>query len=242
MRPPIVHVFDDERELAHAAADAIVFAARQSVSSRDWFHWAPAGGSTPKLTYGVLASTPHREHFPWDRSDAWIGDERVVPADDPASNRLMLIDHLYRPAGVEPSSIHAFDTEADPDDAAREYAAAMAEGLADPPVLDLVLLGLGTDAHTASWFPGSRFDEECWVAATPEPHLGHRRLTLTPATVNAARRVMFLVSGASKREAIDRVFDGPRDRLNVPAQRVAPTDGQVMWMITRDAAGQSFSD
>jgi 6-phosphogluconolactonase len=241
MRPPIVHVFDDERELAHAAAEAIVFAARQAVAERGEFHWALSGGSTPKRTYGVLAGTPFCASFPWKRSHAWIGDERVVPQDDPASNRRMIVDQLYRPASIDLDSLHAYDTSIAPDAAASAYAAAMASQLADPPVLDLVLLGLGTDAHTASWFPGSSFDGDRWVAATEE-HAGYRRLTLTPTAVNAARRVLFLVSGESKRDAVERVFEGPRDPLNVPAQRVSAVDGQVMWLLVRDAAGHSFAD
>jgi 6-phosphogluconolactonase len=237
MEAPIVHVFHDERRLARAAADTIVDAATRAVAARGAFHWALAGGGTPKLTYETLAGRPYGERFPWDCAHGWLGDERVVPQDDPASNRRMIVDHLYRPAGVEPASLHAFDTSIDPGDAASAYAATMASELPDPPVLDLVLLGLGTDAHTASWFPGSRFAAGCWVAATGF-HAGYRRLTLTPAAVNAARRVLFLVSGEAKREALARVFDGPRDALNVPAQRVAPVDGEVTWMIARDAAGQ----
>ena len=246
MSQPIVHVFDDVEQLAHAAADTILFTAAQAVSQRGRFHWAVAGGETPKRTYAVLAASPHRERFPWTESEAWLGDERMVPATDPASNHRMVLEHLFRPAAAEPTALHAFDTGIDAALAARQYAERLGERLdlegSSIPALDLVLLGLGADAHAASWFPGSCFAVDAWVAATDAEHAGHRRLTLTPLLVNAARRVLFLVSGAAKRDALARVFDGPRDPLQVPAQRVDPVGGQVMWMIDREAAGQSTLD
>jgi len=246
MSLPIVHVFDDEEQLAHGAADAIVFAAMQAIARRGRFHWAVAGGGTPKRTYGVLASEPHRARFPWDRFDAWLGDDRVVPSVDPASNYRMVLEHLFRPAEASPLALHAFNTEhPDLGHAALEYAAQLGAALpADPhgvPVLDLVLLGLGADAHTASWFPGSNFPDDLWVAAIDEEHAGYRRLTLTPTIVNAAQRVLFLVSGANKQEALRRVFDEHKNPRSIPAQRVAPK-GPLMWMIDRSAAGQFFSD
>ena len=247
MASPIVHVFDDENQLAHRAADAIVFAAVQAIAQRGRFHWALAGGGTPRQTYRVLASQPHHETFPWDRFDAWLSDERIVPSVDPASNHRMVLEHLFRPAGADPAALHPFDTESgDPTGAAHAYARQLEETVptnADAvPVLDLVLLGLGADTHTASWFPGSSFANDSWVAVVGQEHGGHPRLTLTPVTVNAARRVLFLVSGAAKRDALRRVFDEPKDPASVPAQRVAPMNGQVMWMIDRDAAGQFFAD
>jgi 6-phosphogluconolactonase len=247
MASPIVSVFDDEDRLAHGAAGAIVVAAGQAIAKRGHFHWAVAGGGTPKRTYRALALPPHHEGFPWDRFDAWIGDERIVPADDPASNRRMVLEHLFQPAGADPAALRPYDTAGgDPAGAARAYAGQLEKALpanADGvPVLDLILLGLGADTHTASWFPGSSFPDERWAVVTDGEYGGHRRLTLTPATVNAARSVLFLVSGAAKRQALRRVFDGPKDPLAVPAQRVAPTRGQLTWMIDRDAAGQFFAD
>jgi len=243
---PIVHVLDDEDQLAGHAAAAIVLAATRAINQRDRFHWALAGGGTPKRTYRALAMPPHRESFPWDRFDAWLGDERMVPGADPASNQRMILEQLFRPAGADPAALHPFDTESgDATAAARAYAKQLGETVPtnadDIPVLDLVLLGLGADSHTASWFPGSSFSDDHAVAVVEEEHGGYRRLTLTPATVNAARQVLFLVSGAAKREAIRRVLDGPRDPVAVPAQRVAPASGQVTWLIDRDAAGQFFA-
>ena len=244
---PTVRVLDDEAQLAQRAAEAIELGAAEAIDRRGRFHWALAGGGTPKRTYRVLAGPPHRETFPWNRLDAWIGDERIVPGNDPASNRRMILEHLLWPAGADTSALHAFDTESgDPDAAARSYAdqlAARVPGNADGvPVLDLVLLGLGTDAHTASWFPGSRFCAGETVAVVDEEHAGYRRLTLTPAIVNAARQVLFLVAGASKQDALRRVLLGPSDPLAIPAQRVAPTGGRLTWMLDRDAAGQFFAD
>jgi len=244
--PPIVQVLDDEAQLAGHAAAAIVLAANRAITQRDRFHWALAGGGTPQRTYRALAAPPHRESFPWDRFDAWLGDERIVRGADPASNQRMILEQLFRPANADPAALHPFDTESgDAAAAARSYARQLRETVPtdsdDIPVLDLVLLGLGADSHTASWFPGSSFAKHHPVAVVDEEHGGYRRLTLTPATVNAARQVLFLVSGAAKREALRRVFDGPKDPAAVPAQRVAPVSGQLTWMIDRDAAGQFFA-
>jgi len=244
--PPVVRVFDDERRLAAETAAAIAAAAGQAVALRGHFHWALAGGGTPRQTYRALASAPLVGRFPWDRFDAWLGDERFVPADDPASNYRMVLEDLFQPAGADPASLHPFDTAGgDPHAAARAYARQLeqtaprnSDGV---PVLDLVLLGLGADTHTASWFPGSSFAEDRWVAAVDQEHGGRRRLTLTPVTVNAARCVLFLVSGRGKRDALRRVFDGPIDPAAFPAQRVVPVDGQRIWMIDREAAGQFFA-
>jgi len=246
MTPPLVHVFDDEQQLASETAGAIAEAAAEAVSRRGRFHWALAGGGTPKHTYRALAAPPLHAAFPWDRFDAWLGDERLVPADDPASNRRMVLEQLFRPAGADPAALHPFDTESgDPRAAAAAYARQLEEGVPanaeGVPVLDLVLLGLGVDSHTASWFPGSSFPDDRWVAAVDKEHAGHQRLTLTPVTVNAARCVLFLVSGEVKRDALRRVFDEPKDLPAVPAQRVAPTRGRLTWMIDRDAAGQFFA-
>jgi 6-phosphogluconolactonase len=247
MASPIVQVFDDGDQLAHRAADAIVFAAAQAVAQRGRFHLGLAGGATPQRTYRVLASPPHHETFTWDRFDAWLGDERIVPSVDPASNHGMVLEHLFRPAGADPVALHPFDTENDdPARAARAYARQLEKTVPTDsdgvPVLDLVLLGLGPDAHTASWFPGSSFPDDRWVAYVDKEHAGYRRLTLTPAMVNAARCVLFLVSGAAKRDALRRVFDESRDPAAIPAQRVAPRNGQLTWMIDRDAAGQFFAN
>jgi len=245
MSSPVVRVFDDERTLAIGAAGTVFFAAMVAIARRGRFHLALAGGGTPRPAYAVLAAPPFVEDFPWDRHDAWLGDERFVPGDHPASNARMIRENLYRPAGADPASLHTFDTSIEPAAAARAYAERLeatapldSEGA---PVLDLVLLGLGADTHTASWFPGSSFPPGEWVAAVDEAHGGHRRLTLTPATVNAARHVLFLVSGAAKRDAVARVFDERKDPAAVPAQRVAPARGRLTWMLDRDAAGQSFA-
>ncbi|NIM01616.1 MAG: 6-phosphogluconolactonase [Acidobacteria bacterium] len=245
MPEPIVRVFDDEHDLAVGTAGALLFAAMEAVARRGHFHWALAGGSTPRATYRVLAAPPFADDFPWDRHDAWLGDERCVPADHPASNARMIREHLFRPAGAEETALRAFDTETDPDAAARAYAeqlaAAVPKNDGGVPVLDVVLLGLGADAHTASWFPGSSFPEDRWVAASAGQHGGQRRLTLTPTIVNAARRVVFLVAGETKTDALRRVLQGPHDPVRVPAQRVAPEHGKVTWMLDAAAAGQFFA-
>ena len=212
--------------LAALAASRIAEAAERAIAERGIFRWAAAGGGTPRGCYMAL-----RAHaVDWTRVESWLGDERVVPHDHEASNARMLRTTLLDAVGAPAEKFIPFDTAIDPDQAARD-----AEAKLDGP-FDLVLLGLGDDSHTASWFPGTRFSEERLVEATPDAHAGYRRITLTPRCVNEAREVLMLVSGAGKSQAIARVVGKNDDPLNLPAQRVAPQSGALEWLLDQEAA------
>ena len=177
-------------------------------------------------------------HFFW-------GDERHVPPEHPDSNfgaaRAALLDHVP----VPPENVHRVPAELpDADAAARIYEDELRRWLApppgQPPRFDLVLLGLGADGHTASLFPGSAaLDEtERWVVAPWIEKLAARRITLTLPVLNAAARVLFLVSGRDKAAALRAVLAGPRRPRELPAQAVAPHDGEVTWIVDREAASE----
>ena len=235
-------VYPHAAALVDAAARRVVRAAREAVAARGRFLLALAGGGTPRPVYERLASAPLRDQVPWDRVHVLFGDERCVPPDHPDSNfgmaRRALLDHVP----VPPTQIHRLRGEDDPQAAAAAYAEVL-RGLADgdgPPVLDLIQLGLGDDAHTASLFPGTPalHERTRWVAAQPVPKLHAWRLTLTPPVLNAARAVDFLVSGAGKREALRAVRTAPHDPDLRPAQLVRPAAGALTWLTDADAAGK----
>ena len=232
-----VKIFDTPKDLARAAAHAFVEDAREAIAERGRFVVALAGGSTPKATYEILA----RDHAPavdWPNVHVFFGDERTVPPDHEDSNYRMareaLLDHV--PAG----SVHPMRGELPPGEAAASYEEELREFFGkEPVVLDLVMLGIGGDGHTASLFPEtSALDAtDRLVVANPVLKLDTTRLTLTAPALNAARKVVFLVAGEGKAEALGEILDGDPDPRAYPATLVRPQDGPT-WMVDRAAAAR----
>jgi 6-phosphogluconolactonase len=234
--------FADAAALAEAAAAAILGAARAAVAEHGRFTIALAGGATPASTYARLAQAPFVDAMPWDRTYVFFGDERVVPPDDPESNFRMAYDRLLAKVPLAPDRIFRMRGEAeDSEAAAAEYAKSLAEVCTERrhgvPRLDLVLLGIGVDGHTASLFPGSPVVREVFrpvaavhaaAAAIPE------RLTLTFPVINAAARVFVLVSGPEKAKVVKAVLV---EKAMLPAGMVGPADGELRWFLDESAAG-----
>ena len=221
-------------ELARHCAEQIALAIDQALGQRDRCQIALAGGETPKSAYRLLA----RQHLAWDRVDVLLGDERWVPPQDPSSNARMLRETLL--AAPEPGSharFHPVPTElADP----QASAAAFAELLETvcqgrPPQLDLVLLGLGDDGHTASLFPGTSAPTVVDRWTTIGEGKGLPRVTLTAPVLSAARRVIVLVSGSGKQTALARLLDPKEDPQRTPARLVQP-DSEVLVIADQAAA------
>jgi 6-phosphogluconolactonase len=210
-------------ELAiRAAADLFTALAPQTV--------ALAGGTTPKELYGLLASDDYRDRTDWHELEIYYGDERAVPPNHPDSNYGMTRRALLDLVPIEADSV--FRMEADDTDleaAGDRYAQLL------PQHLDLVMLGMGADGHTASLFPGDDASDEqerrCVPATAPN---GSKRLTLTYPALNAARHVIFLVLGPDKRDALRRIRSGEQ----LPAARVAPARGDVTWIVDTAAYGE----
>lgn len=216
-------------------AQHLEIAARESIAARGRFSLALSGGSTPKALYQLLASNEWKTRIEWNKCDVFFGDERAVSPDDALSNFKMASEALL--SHVEARVYRMQAEREDLEKAASDYQNALQDNC---DTLDLVLLGLGDDGHTASLFPGSPQlnERQSWVTATPiaslEPHV--RRLTLTFPAINAARRVWFLASGAGKAERLNQVLSGSRDVQQLPAQGVAPTDGELKWFVDEAAA------
>jgi 6-phosphogluconolactonase len=228
-----IRVADDGPALARLAAGQIASHLDLALSQRDRALLALAGGETPKAAYRLLG----QEHLPWERVDVLLGDERWVSANDAASNARMLSETLLAQPPGSTARFHPIPTEtASPVASASAYADLLAGlGAGAPPRFDLILLGLGDDGHTASLFPGTAAPEvrDQWV--TVGEGKGLPRITFTAPLLSAARQVIFLVSGAGKRQALGRLLDPDEPSDRTPARLVQP-DGEVLILADREAA------
>ena len=231
-----INIFDTPEELAEAAARGFVERAAAAIAERGRFAVALAGGSTPKSTYEILARD-HANAVDWPNVHVFFGDERTVPPDHEDSNyrtaREALLDHV--PVG----SVHPMRGELPPEEAAASYEEDLRAFFGeDPPALNLIMLGIGGDGHTASLFPETSALEvtDRLVVANPVPKLDTTRITLTVPVLNAAWEVYFLVAGEDKAEALEEILEGDADPREYPAKLVQPPGGPT-WMVDRAAAG-----
>ena len=226
--------------LADATAARFVAAAEDAIASRGQFIVALSGGSTPRDTYRQLATEALVSRVMWSRVQVLWGDERCVPPDHMESNYRMARDTLLDRVPVPAGNVHRILGEDAPTSAAEAYEATLRALLRTPAGarIDLVLLGLGEDGHTASLFPGSAavHEQTRWVLAARASAASMWRITLTPAVINAAAEVLFLVSGGAKAAILRRVLEGPRRPQELPAQAIAPSNGRVRWYVDTAAA------
>src|SRR5882762_11172869 len=220
-----VAVLPSAAALADAAAARFVAAAGDAISSRGQFIVALSGGSTPRVTYRQLATEALVSKVMWSRVHVLWGDERCVPPDHAESNYRMARETLLDRVPIPAANVHRIHGEDDPTTAAGVYETTLRALLR----IDLVLLGLGEDGHTASLFPGSAavHEQTRWVMAARANATSMWRITLTPAVINAATEVLFLVSGAAQAGILSRVLEGPRGPDELPAQAIAPSNGRV---------------
>ena len=236
--PGVVHVADTPDALADQAASWLARRAEEARVEHGYFAIALSGGSTPEALYRRLAEPPYREAVAWATWMVFYGDERAVPPDDVQSNHRMAREALLDHVPIPRERVHRMPAERpDLDDAAREYASLLADTLpAGPggaPRLHCVLLGLGENGHVASLFPGTEaLDAKEWVVPGRADYQPFRRLTVTFPVINAAESVVFLVSGDQKGPALRGAVDG-----TVPAARVRPVGGPLLWFLDRAAAG-----
>lgn len=232
----------DPEELSSFAAELFVRVARDSLKSFDSFAVALAGGSTPRKLYSLLSSDQYRAALDWSKVSFFFGDERNVPPDSPQSNFRMASKSLFEPLAIDPGRIHRWRTElASPDAAANDYDGTLRRYFADEGRgLDLVLLGLGPDGHTASLFPQTHAlrERERFAVAIWVDKLVDHRLTVTFPVINNAANVLFLVSGAEKAPAVVRVLEGELRPDEFPAQLVIPENGVLYWLLDAAAAAQ----
>ncbi|BAC91121.1 6-phosphogluconolactonase [Gloeobacter violaceus] len=233
-----ITIFPDLESLSLEAAQLFEEAAHAAIALHNRFCVSLAGGSTPKRLYQLLATEPHRSKLPWNQIHLFWGDERFVPPDDPQSNYRMVKEALLDHVAIPVANVHAMPVGSDDiEEAARLHSAQLSEFFGGDIRLDLALMGMGADGHTASLFPGDgalTVDDRPVAAARPASQ-PTARLTLTYPVFNRSRKVLFLVAGADKAEVLTRVLAGD---TTYPSALIDPADGERFWMLDQAAAAK----
>jgi 6-phosphogluconolactonase len=223
----------DVARLAETAAERLTARIEATLRERDTAWVSLTGGTTPRATYEALADPdrPWRHRIDWSHLHLFWGDERYVPPDHPDSNFGMASHALVQHVPIPAAHVHRIRAElADPQQAAAAYAREL------PDTFDVMLLGLGSDCHIASIFPGhARDDAAQSVAVTIAPD-GQKRITLTPAVILKSRSIVVLAAGANKAAAVAAAVDGPLDVVRFPGQLLREAGKRVEWILDADAA------
>jgi 6-phosphogluconolactonase len=231
------------QDLFQAAAEEVIRVATDAIAQRGRFTIALSGGSTPRNLYILIAANAGAS-VPWDKVFFFWSDERHVPLDDPDSNYRMAKESLLSKVPVPPSNIFPVPAgKQDAEAAANDYEQTLKKFFAsgnELPRFDLILLGMGPDGHTASLFPETPALQEKsrLVAANRVDKLKTNRITFTLPLLNAARSVLFLVSGGDKAAVLHEVLEGNAPGEKYPSKLVRPTNGKLTWFVDRAAASQ----
>lgn len=233
-----LHVLPDSESLSRRAASLVVTLADAGIEAKGTFSIALSGGDTPKRLFTLLGSE-YAAAVPWSRVHFFWVDERCVPKDHEESNFKHAYERWLSRIAVPEENIHRIRGELSPEDAAARYEDELrgAFGGRGLPSFGLILLGMGSDGHTASLFPGaaSLDEKERTAIAVYADTLKSRRVTLTLPVLNNADHVLFLVSGSARAEVLGTIFD-PERRRSVPAGLVQPARGVLTWLVDEDAA------
>jgi 6-phosphogluconolactonase len=236
-----LRVHETTDELHRSVAEMVVDVMGRSLRERGVCILALSGGETPRPVYHRLGSSPLKEMVDWGRVHLLCGDERMVPPEDPQSNYRMVERELVSRVPIPPENVHWISGEKEPAVAAREYESDLQRLLSEGRErMDLVLLGLGEDGHTASLFPESPALKGggARIRAVFVPQLGTWRVTMTLPLINAARRVVFVVTGKEKAGIVRRILREGKPSSLLPASLIQPRDGELVWMIDREAASE----
>jgi 6-phosphogluconolactonase len=242
MITPEIKVLPTPDAVAREAAERVLRAADEAITLRGRFTIALCGGSAPKPLYELLATDDYRRAIDWAKVEVFWGDERCVPPDHDESNYRMARDLMLAKLPIPGDNVYRIRGEIEPEAAAKEYGLMLKEKFDDDGGLDLILLGMGEDGHTASLFPNTGALDEAKhrvVAHFVERSTTGKswRITMTAPFINRARNVIILVTGASKAKRLAEVLEGPRDPHRLPIQLIAPQSGQLTWLIDAASAG-----
>eukprot|EP00187_Rhodella_violacea_P014302 CAMPEP_0184717678 /NCGR_PEP_ID=MMETSP0314-20130426/7070_1 /TAXON_ID=38298 /ORGANISM="Rhodella maculata, Strain CCMP 736" /LENGTH=300 /DNA_ID=CAMNT_0027181277 /DNA_START=25 /DNA_END=927 /DNA_ORIENTATION=+ len=249
MSSPRLNVFPSKAALSESLAAKVTALSAAAIADHASFSVAISGGSLPALlSAGLLATPESTAAVDWAKWKVFLVDERHVPRDDPDSNGKAARESLLESVAVPEGALWEIRPELEVGECARDYAERMrAAGMrmidhptaGKVPVLDLVLLGLGEDGHTASLFPGHALLDEASVIIAPiedSPKPPPSRVTFTYPMIDAAESVVFVATGGGKKEVVKSIFEGAADEVPLPAKRVNPTSGNLEWYVDEDAA------
>ncbi len=237
----VVSVYADYEMLSRAVAELFLRQATEAIKERGRFSVALAGGHTPQRAYELLAGPPFNGLVDWGRVHVFWGDERCVPPDDPRSNARMAREKLLDRVPVPPDQVHPIVCADSAEDGARRYESLLRSFFdGGPNRFDLVFLGLGTDGHTASLFPGTPavLEKKRWVTEIYSEADGIYRVTLTAPILNRASVLAFIISGASKAGALREALARRLDPERFPALLIEPDrhGGKLYWLADKDCA------
>lgn len=234
-----LNIFKDPNEAIGAIAIYFVNLAKAAIAEKGSFSVSLSGGSSPKKLYELLADK-YKNALDWEKTYFFFGDERYVPHDHDDSNFKMANEAMFIPLQIKEEQIFKVDTDLDPQGAALGYQKCLCGHFNNETAFDLILLGLGDDAHTASLFPGT---DVLWVEEqlVKEVYLKDKevyRISMTAPLINQAKNIAFLTFGEGKANAIKSVLEGEKDIVKYPAQLINPANGEVQWFIDEAAASK----
>lgn len=234
-----VLIYNNSEELFDDLSEYILNIATQSIVEKGIFNFVLTGGNSPKKLYEILATT-YKDKIDWSKVYFFFGDERNVTPNHESYNGLMAKRSILDPLNIAEDHIFYVNTNLEPEQAAADYNDAIKAHFKDADVsFDLILLGMGDDAHTASLFPKTSILEiqEAGVSSVYVEKLSTYRISFTAGLINKAKNVAFLVFGESKAEAVQHVLNGEEKNTTLyPSQLIAPNNGTLTWFLDDQAA------
>jgi len=233
------YILKTNPKLINAIAGLFISVSKNAIAFRGEFNVVLSGGNSPKKLYKLLASPEYKEQVNWKKVNFFFGDERYVPANDSENNAYMAKKTLFDPLNISESNIFTINTSLSPQEAAKSYTATITAHFGGrEPRFDLILLGLGDNAHTASLFPHTPVltNKSASVQAVFLEGQKIYRISMTAPLINQARNIAFLVFGQEKAEAVYHVLEDELDPEKYPAQLIDPVKGELHWFLDEDAA------
>jgi len=235
----MIHIYKTADETIKALAGYFAQVVNAAIKAKGRCSVVLSGGNSPKKLYELLASSDYSSQIDWDKIYFFFGDERYVPFTDPGNNGGMVKKTLFEPLMIPDANIFYMNTAVPPEESAKKYTQRILSYFKNDPVrFDLILLGLGDNAHTASLFPHTPVlkEKKTLVSAVYIEELSSYRITMTAALINEAHAVAFLVYGDAKAKAVHNVIEGEKDPETFPAQLIIPEEGVMHWFLDEGAA------
>lgn len=239
-----IRIFNSIEEFERKCAEEIAHFMQAAIRDRGVCHVVLSGGDTPKGIYRRLGGDPLEHRIDWSRVHMFFSDERCVSPDDPQSNYGMVRRELISHIRIATQNVHRIQAESSPERGASEYEEILRTALGPGERrFDLMLLGIGSDGHTASLFPSTAAldEEERWVRAVYVPRLNSWRVTLTFPAINSGREVLLFASGESKSAIVERALTAKAPTKEIPVTLVHPGDGPLRWRVEKRAASKLTS-
>lgn len=235
----MLNILPTKEEIIKKATELFVNAANEAINKKGNFTVALTGGSSPEGLYRLLSEDQYKKQIDWSKVLVFWGDERWVPLDNELSNAKMSYDTLLNNVPVLSDNIFPMYKDGiKPEDFASEYNALLKEKLGNDGVMDLILLGMGGDGHTASLFPGTAVleEKEKWVSAYYLDAQQMYRITLTAPFLNKAKKIVVITFGEAKADALKEVLEGEYNPSLYPSQLLKPSEGELLFLVDEKAA------